>query len=385
MVSAERKQDQRAGADTGPRADFGTIVLDDEGTVLEWHAEAVLGATPRQCVGLKLVDLLFSKDDSSTLEAVWLQAAMRLSAGNATVSLDVTVGDSEVPVALRFTTVGRAEDAVRLVLVERRAGDLPEQQIRIARERIAALRRLTGAIGHELSNPLSFILNFGALNTDVAQEIHEAVLAYRDDPCSAREESIGDLVEDLVDSTRIAMQHAHRIEIVVKSLLGYMEAYGDRKLVTDLNALVASTLDNLGPPAGVSVHRQLDPRPMLAEVNHSGVRHAIAAILKNAFDAVGQRDPRRGGEPAVTVSTHLRGREIEICVRDNGRGMAPEERARVLEPFFTTRAGTDGAGLGLTVTEEILRSHGGRLEIESQAGIGTTVSMTLPTAARFCQ
>ena len=384
-LEGEQGSDRSAAADTGLHSEFGTIVLDDEGRVLEWQAEPILGAAPRQCVGLPLAGLLVSEDNLSTAEAARLQAVLGLDAGNATVSLEVNGGQSEmpVPVVLHLTTVGQQESAVRVVLVERRAGDPAEQQMRIARERVAALRQLTGAIGHELSNPLSFILNFGELNAEVAQEIHEALRAYRDDPSTAREQSITDLVEDLVESTQIAMQHTKRIEIIVKSLLGYMEAYGERRLVTDINVLVASALDDMAPSTEASVQRQLDPRPLLAAVDPAGIRHAIAAVLKNAIDAVAERDPSRDGEPTLVVSTHLRGREVEICVRDNGRGMAPEERARVLEPFFTTRAGSEGAGLGLTVTEEIIRSHGGRLEIESRGGVGTTVSMTVPATARF--
>jgi signal transduction histidine kinase len=158
-----------------PRAEFGTIVLDHEGNVLQWRAEPFLGDAPRLCVGLPLVELLLPKDDWSTSEGARLQAAVRSNTGNATVSLERTIGESRVPAVLRFTTLALAESAVRVVVIEPKAGDPADQQMRIARERIAALRQLASAIGHELSNPLSFIINFGALNAEVAREIYQAV------------------------------------------------------------------------------------------------------------------------------------------------------------------------------------------------------------------
>lgn len=365
----------------GHGSPFGVITVDDAGRVLEWQAEPILGRTPSECVGLPLLQLLLPENEPSSTAGVQLKAALEMDAGHHTASLDVVVGTSRVPVMLYLTTLCSLPQAVRMVLVRRMVDDVAEQEMRIAQERVAALRRLTVAVGHELSNPLSFILNFGQFNEEVAQEIREAAFAYGQNPSDTGRRMLNDLTEDLFESTEISMQHTKRIEFIVKSLLSYVEVYGDRRLVTDINALVLATLDEIeAAPAPIV---ELDSRPLLASVNPPGIRRAIAAVLSNALEAVAERDADREEPPTVELATFLRDDEIEIRVCDSGQGMTPEARARILEPFFTTRSGREGAGLGLTVTEMILRFHGGRLEIDSQPGIGTTVSMALPARATF--
>jgi signal transduction histidine kinase len=120
---------------------------------------------------------------------------------------------------------------------------------------------------------------------------------------------------------------------------------------------------------GVSL--RFEPKAEKAIVRGDGekLRQAFLNIVINALQAT-----PTGGSVSIDLNKGASG--FDISFRDSGSGIAPDNLQRIFEPFFTTKA--DGTGLGLAVTRKIIEGHGGRLDIESEAGMGTTVSVRLP-------
>ena len=143
---------------------------------------------------------------------------------------------------------------------------------------------------------------------------------------------------------------------------------------TDVTEVLASVLDFSREElerAGVEVVRELPPDTPRALADEGQLRQVFLNLLRNAREAM-----LGGGR--LTIATRPLEHEVEVTLRDTGRGMTEAVRARIFEPFFSTKE--DGTGLGLAVCQQILKSHGGALSCESEPGRGTTFSVRLPRA-----
>ena len=123
----------------------------------------------------------------------------------------------------------------------------------------------------------------------------------------------------------------------------------------------------------VEVHRDYGELP-LVECDAGQINQALVNILANAFDAIRARGN-------VWVSTRAEDDSVTIAIRDDGGGMPEDVRDRIFDPFFTTKDVGQGTGLGLSITHGIVTAHGGRIEVESAIGAGTTFRVVLPTQA----
>jgi signal transduction histidine kinase len=145
----------------------------------------------------------------------------------------------------------------------------------------------------------------------------------------------------------------------------------------DVNPLVRETVE-LARPA-IAQHQlaiEVATAPALPPVHGRGhqLQQVILNLLTNAIDATPP-----GGR--LHVATRVRGSEVELEVRDTGRGIPESERRRIFEPFFSTKAAGRGTGLGLFVCSQIVREHQGRIEVASVEGQGSSFRVLLPTAA----
>jgi signal transduction histidine kinase len=123
---------------------------------------------------------------------------------------------------------------------------------------------------------------------------------------------------------------------------------------------------------GVALHLETNPEDAIVRGDGEKLRQAFLNIVINALQAT-----PAGGRVSITLNKGDSG--LVISFRDSGSGIAPDNLQRIFEPFYTTK--TDGTGLGLAVTRKIIEAHGGKLAIESEAGQGTTVSVSLPMPA----
>jgi signal transduction histidine kinase len=166
-----------------------------------------------------------------------------------------------------------------------------------------------------------------------------------------------------------------RIQQIVKDLRDFarQNAIGDIQPGADLNSGIESTLNIArGTARKYKVELACDLHPLPGVTCSPGkINQVVLNLLTNAVQA----SPDGG---RVTVRTRHVNDGVQIQVADNGQGIPPEIRGRIFDPFFTTKPQGEGTGLGLSISHGIISDHGGRFEVESEVGVGTTFTVTLP-------
>jgi signal transduction histidine kinase len=167
-----------------------------------------------------------------------------------------------------------------------------------------------------------------------------------------------------------------RIQQIVKDLRDFarQNAIGDIQPGADLNSGIESTLNIARGTARkhkVELASDLHPLPGVT-CSPGKINQVVLNLVTNAVQAC----PEGGGR--VTVRTRHVPDGVQIQVADSGSGIPPEIRGRIFDPFFTTKPQGEGTGLGLSISHGIISDHGGRLELESEVGVGTTFTVTLP-------
>ncbi|MDX1418737.1 MAG: ATP-binding protein [Rubricoccaceae bacterium] len=287
----------------------------------------------------------------------------------------------------RFLDLQQAE-ADHQALVEEKA--LTEQALDelratqaqlVQKEKLASLGALTAGIAHEIKNPLNFVNNFAGLSREIVAELEEET-----DPDERRA-----LLDDLRQNAAKIEEHGRRADAIVKAMMEHARSGSGERRPVALNGLVeeyaahalhAMKVRHEGFEAALSLDLADDAGEV--EVEPQEIGRVLINLIDNALDATRQRaETAPGGyAPAVTVATRRTAGGVEVCVSDNGPGMAPEVREKVFEPFFTTKPTGEGTGLGLSMSYDIVtQGHGGRLTVESEPGAGAQFTLTLPAAA----
>lgn len=254
------------------------------------------------------------------------------------------------------------------------------QEQLVQQEKLASLGQLTAGIAHEIKNPLNFVNNFSDLSIELVKEVQAevtSVRAYGDTPQQDEAlDEIEDILNDIETNLRKIHEHGSRADSIVKSMLQHSRGGSNKLEPTDLNALIKeySNLAFHGMRAGkkpinVDIKLELDKKigevPMIAE----DFSRVILNLCNNAFDAMHEKlttDGDKGYEPKLTISTRKKGAQLIVEVEDNGPGIPDQIKDKILQPFFTTKKGTEGTGLGLSITHDIVKAHGGSIEILSK-------------------
>jgi two-component system, NtrC family, sensor kinase len=258
------------------------------------------------------------------------------------------------------------------------------QEQLIQQEKLASLGQLTAGIAHEIKNPLNFVNNFSELSVDFLEEIGEEMAKISD---SKEKENILELLEDVKSNLVKIRHHGSRADSIVKSMLMHSRGGTGTMDPTDLNALIKE-YSNLAfhgmranpNPINVDIQLDLDESLPIIHLNAEDFSRVILNLVKNAFDAMRDKIAALGNDykAKIQIQTKDQGDHILIKVEDNGPGVPDEIRDKLLMPFFTTKKGTEGTGLGLSITHDIIKSHDGKLTIESKVGEFTRFSILLP-------
>jgi signal transduction histidine kinase len=270
--------------------------------------------------------------------------------------------------------------------------DLRAAQDRLIQtEKLASLGQLTAGIAHEIKNPLNFVNNFAALSAELTHELNE-VLA----PAALAEDvrnDVDELTGMLKDNLQKVVQHGKRADSIVKSMLMHSREGGGEYRESDINTLVeeALTLAYHGaraekPRFDVTLKRELDPAAGSAEVFPQEITRVLLNLVSNGFYAVTRRQAGAGAgyEPVVTATTRDRGDAIEIRIRDNGTGIPDDVKAKMFNPFFTTKPAGEGTGLGLSMSHDIVvKQHGGTIDVATESGAFTEFTIVLPRKSGF--
>ncbi len=234
---------------------------------------------------------------------------------------------------------------------------------------------------------MNFVNNFSELSVDLAKELNEEI--EKDDIDKAL---VKDLVSDLTSNQEKINHHGKRASNIVKGMLEHSRTSTGVKELTDINKLADEylRLSYHGLRAkdkdfNADFKTEFDPTLPKIEVVPQDIGRVLLNLINNAFYAVNQRKQLSESSqlsesytPSVLVTTQQLDNHIIIKVKDNGIGMSEATKAKVFQPFFTTKPTGQGTGLGLSLAYDIVtKGHGGTLEVETKEGEGTTFIITL--------
>jgi len=289
-----------------------------------------------------------------------------------------------------FVKLEKAKAGIEDALAELKA----TQSQLIQQEKLASLGQLTAGIAHEIKNPLNFVNNFSDLSVELVQETKDELSAISDQLSVEDRERVDEAFEILNDievNLKKVHEHGSRADSIVKSMLEHSRGGSGKPEPTDLNSLVKEFV-NLSfhgmragkNPINVDMKFELDEKieevPLVAE----DFSRAIVNLCNNAFDAMrGKLNSESRIQfseeytPKLTIRTQKDNSGITLEIEDNGPGIPEDIKDKILQPFFTTKKGTEGTGLGLSITNDIIKAHGGTLEIETDPDIGSKFIITL--------
>ncbi len=253
----------------------------------------------------------------------------------------------------------------------------------IQKEKLASLGELTSGVAHEIQNPLNFVNNFSEVSADLVKEIKEE----REKGNQRDEELELELLDDLSLNLQKINHHGGRAASIVRGMLEHSRVDSGERRPTDLSALTKEYLNiaHHGQQAKDKSFRcHLETTfatdlPQI-EVATQEIGRVLLNLYNNAFYAVRERQ-KKGGEgyqPTIWVGTQRVGDTVEIRVRDNGTGIPESVKAKIFQPFFTTKPTGEGTGLGLSLSYDIItKGHGGTLRADSEEGKGTEFVVAL--------
>jgi two-component system, NtrC family, sensor kinase len=259
----------------------------------------------------------------------------------------------------------------------------------IQTEKLASLGQLTAGIAHEIKNPLNFINNFSALSAELIDELDDALkpVAFADE----QRQEIDELTRMLKGNLEKVVQHGQRADSIVKNMLLHSrEGSGERRPV-DINAIVEDSLNLAYHGAraekqefNIRLERSFDPAAGRADLFPQEITRVLLNLISNGVYAAMKRKAEAldGYEPTLVATTRSFGNNVEIRIRDNGGGIPPEVKAKIFNPFFTTKPPGEGTGLGLSLSYDIIvKQHAGSIEVDTEPGQFTEFRVVLPRKA----
>ena len=401
-----------------------STAFEDSSLVLGESASALLSASRLESAGA-LDSALESFDEGRALLAVVSVAsvvaavlAAWLWVGNAVVRRlsrlsermrAMASGDLETPVPeVGRDEIGQLADALevfrqqalevqRLNLVERLYGELREaneelqrmQDRLVAQGKLAALGELVSGVAHEISNPLNFVKNFSEGSLELYSEMAETLATYRSDMSDDDAASLDMIGKELTESLDRVNTNGARALAIVERMQGLGVVGGD-PVPADLNSVLRTAVqtgcntfhaewDDFAVKPTFDLESSLDRVPLV----EPDFAQAIVNLVSNACYSMRLKKNELGDiyEPVLTASTRVADDAVEVRIRDNGTGIADNVVDRIFNPFFSTREGALGAGLGLPIAADVARRAGGDLSAKTVHGEYAEFTMSLPMAA----
>jgi signal transduction histidine kinase len=255
----------------------------------------------------------------------------------------------------------------------------------IQSEKMASLGELTAGIAHEIQNPLNFVNNFSEVNIELSEELKSEL--ERLQVSDTKKVFLSALVDDLAKNQEKILHHGKRADAIVKGMLQHSRSNTGEKELTDINALADEFLrlsyhgfraKEKTFTAEIKTH--FDKAIGKVDVVAQDVGRVLLNLFNNSFYSMNEKKQKLNGvyEPTVELRTEQLDGKIQVTVKDNGMGIPQKVLGKIFQPFFTTKPAGEGTGLGLSLSYDIIKAHGGELKIETKEGEGAVFILQLP-------
>ena len=262
----------------------------------------------------------------------------------------------------------------------------------VVREKLAALGELTAGVAHEIKNPLNFVKNFSEASQELVAELNEELTDGGSDLDGEQQSLIREICQDLTANMDRIRHHGERADRIVRDMLKMGGDSGERQ-PTDINDLLEEHA-RLGFHSArasdgdfqLTIEEDLDPAVGEIDVIPQDLGRVFLNMVGNACHATDERRKAQSPEdaayePTLRIATKRLGDNVEITIRDNGMGIPPDVIDKIFNPFFTTKPTDQGTGLGLALSNDIVRQHGGDIRVSSERGSHTEMIVRIPAKA----
>ena len=258
----------------------------------------------------------------------------------------------------------------------------------VSRQKLAEIGELAAGIAHEVRNPLNIISNYSATSRSLMEELLEVLGEEGTDP-KEREEAIQEVTADLKKNMSRIAENCDRASRIIQDVTNMSRSGPSEQRPVDLNKLLHDYAILAYQAAraqdqnfNVSIVEELDPDAGEITCVPEEISRVFVNIASNACYATNQKrlgaDAPDDYRPIISLTTHRRADNAVITIRDNGNGIPEEDSDKIFRPFFTTKPTNEGTGLGLSLSHEIIRHHGGTIAVASRPGEYTEMTVTLP-------
>ena len=285
-----------------------------------------------------------------------------------------------------FLLYGYTQKNKAKIKIEKAYADLKStQQQLIQSEKMASLGELTAGIAHEIQNPLNFVNNFSEVNKELIEELKSERQKAESERNTILENEI---LNDIEANEEKIIHHGKRADAIIKGMLQHSRSSSSTKEPTNINALADEylRLSYHGLRAkdknfNATMKTDFDESIGNININPQDIGRVLLNLYNNAFYATNEKKKQQteNYEPTVSVSTKKISDKVEIRVADNGNGIPQKIVDKIFQPFFTTKPTGQGTGLGLSLSYDIIKAHGGEIKVESKEGEGSEFIITLPT------
>jgi len=288
-------------------------------------------------------------------------------------NMETLVAERTTELEQKSTQLEKQKAALQTTLEDLKAA----QAQLIQSEKMASLGELTAGIAHEIQNPLNFVNNFSEVNNELIDEMNN-------------ENDIKDMkaiANDIKQNNEKIAFHGKRADSIVKGMLQHSRTSSGQKELTDINALAGEylrlTYHGLrAKDKSFNADFKTDFDKSIGGINivPQDIGRVILNLVNNAFYVVNEKTKQNipGYEPTVVITTRKINDKVEIRVADNGDGVPQKISEKIFQPFFTTKPTGQGTGLGLSLSYDIIKAHGGEIKVATREGEGSEFIVQLP-------
>ena len=271
------------------------------------------------------------------------------------------------------------------IVLEKTLKELKSAQSQLIQsEKMASLGELTAGIAHEIQNPLNFVNNFSEVNYELIEELQ----GERSKVNGERNEELqNEIIFNLKQNLQKINHHGRRADAIVKGMLQHSQKTSGVKEPTDINALCEEYLRLAyhglrAKDKEFNTEIKTDFDEAIGKINivSQDIGRLLLNLFNNAFYAVNEKKKLLASsyQPTAEVRTRRINDKVEIIFKDNGLGIPHNIVDKIFQPFFTTKPTGQGTGLGLSLSYDIVKAHGGEIKVETKEGAGSEFVILLP-------